>query len=350
MQGGEMSGKEMSIVSKGCNITVFFLIFVLCSVAGAETNPDLKFYEDKVVSIIVPTKAGGGFDSYARMTARFLRKYLPKSTVIVKNVPGAGHIIGANELYLSKPDGLTIGLGNFKGLLFGQLAGMEGIRFDLAKFSWLANVASEPMILIVGKNTPFKSIKDLKDATRPARMGTSGVGSASYNYPLMVGKVIGIHFKMIPGFQGSEVDMAMLRDEVDGQMGYTDSLRTMVELEGARVLLAVAKNRPPQFPKIPMISDFKTSETQGLVNFLIATVELGRPFAAPPNVPSGRLRVLRDAVEKTFKDPELLDYAHKIKLPISFTSGNETKTMFVNALKQSPDVVKLVKELAQPEK
>ena len=341
--------KEL-VGSKGIVVVILLLLLTYPLSSRAETNPDLKFYEDKVVSIIVPTKAGGGFDSYARMTARFLRKHLPKSTVIVKNVPGAGHIIGANELYLSKPDGLTIGLGNFKGLLFGQLAGMEGIRFDLAKFSWLTNVASEPMILIVGKNTPFKTIKDIKDSPRPVRMGTSGVGSASYNYPLMVGKVMGIHFKIIPGFQGSEVDMAMLRDEVDGQMGYTDSMRPMIELEGARVLLVVAKNRPPQFPKTPMISDYTTPESKGLVNFLIATVELGRPFAAPPNTPPGRLKVLRQAMENTFKDPELLDYARKVKLPVSYTSGEETKAMFVNALRQSPDVIKLVKELAQPEK
>jgi len=329
---------------------VFLLIFAPLSLAQGEVNPDRKFYENKVVTIIVPTKAGGGFDSYARMTARYLRKHLPKSTVIVKNVPGAGHIIGANELYLSKPDGLTIGLGNFKGLLFGQLARMEGIRFDLARFSWLANVASEPMVLIVSKNTPFKSLKDIKESPRPVRMGTSGVGSASYNYPLMAGKVIGLNFKMIPGFQGSEVDMAMLRGEVDGQMGYTDSLRTMIEAEGARVLLVVAKKKTPQFPQAPMISDFTTPETRGLVNFLIASVELGRPFAAPPNVPPARLKTLREALERTFKDPELLAHSEKVKLPISFTSGDETKAMFVNALNQTPDVVKLVKELSQTEK
>lgn len=346
-----MFEKGIAKASKALQLVfVFLLLVVPFSVSLAETNPDLKFYEGKVVTLIVPTKAGGGFDSYARMTARYLRNHLPKSTVIVKNVPGAGHIIGANELYLSKPDGLTIGLGNFKGLLFGQLAGMEGIRFDLAKFSWLANVASEPMVLIVGKNTPYKSLKDLKDSPRPVRMGTSGVGSASYNYPLMVGKVIGLNFKMIPGFQGSEVDMAMLRDEVDGQMGYTDSLRAMIESEGARVLLMVAKKKTSQFPHTPMISDFVTPETRGLVNFLVASVELGRPFAAPPNVPAGRLKVLRQAMEATFKDPELVAYAQKIKLPISYTSGEETKALFVNALRQSPDVVKLIKELSQAEK
>jgi tripartite-type tricarboxylate transporter receptor subunit TctC len=176
------------------------------------------------------------------------------------------------------------------------------------------------------------------------------VGSATYNYPLIVGRVMGIHFKMIPGYQGTEADMAMLREEVDGQMGNTDSLRTMLELEGARVLLVIARNRPQQFAKTPIISDYTTPETRGLVNFLIASVELSRPIAAPPNMPPGRLKALREAMEKTFKDPELLDYARKIKLPVSYASGEETKTMFVNALHQSPDVIKLIKELAQPEK
>jgi tripartite-type tricarboxylate transporter receptor subunit TctC len=240
------------MAATGCKVVIVMLLLISpFSVCKAALNPDFKFYEDKVITIIVPTKTGGGFDSYARMTARTLRKYLPKSIVIVKNVPGAGHIIGANVLYLSKPDGLTIGVGNFKGLLFGQLAGMEGLRFDLAQYSWLCNVASEPMVLIMGKNTSFKSVKDLKESTRPVRLATSGVGSATYNYPLMVGKVIGINFKMIPGFEGSEADMSMLRNEVDGQMGYADSMRALIESEGARVMLMVTKKRRSNFRILP---------------------------------------------------------------------------------------------------
>ena len=347
-----MFEKEVSKIffKFGIVFSVLFILLFTFSISQAEENPDLRFYEDKVVTIIVPTKPGGGFDSYARLTSSHLRRYLPKSTVIVKNVPGAGHIIGTNELYLSKPNGLTIGIGNFKGLLFGQLAGLEGIRFDLAKFSWLANVASEPMILIVDKNTPFKSINDLKDSPRPITMATSGVGSATYNYPLMTSKTTGINFKLIPGYAGSEANMAMLRGEVDGQVGSEDSLRPMVANEGARVLLIIAKKKSRHFPNVPIISDFITPETRGLVNFMIATVELGRPIAAPPNMSPGRLKVLREAIEKTFKDPNLLAEAQKLRLPIDFTSGEETGMMFINALKQSPDVIKLIKELAQEEK
>src|SRR3972149_3668779 len=127
------------------NLSAFLILLIFSlTLADAQVNPDLKFFEDKVVNVVVSTKAGGGYDAYGRMLARYLRKYLPKSVVIVKNVPGAGHIIGANEVYLSKPNGLTIGMGNYKGLIFTQIAGLPGIKFDLAKYGWLANVSSEP--------------------------------------------------------------------------------------------------------------------------------------------------------------------------------------------------------------
>jgi len=331
-------------------IFVYLVIFPLLLAVrgfGADVDKELNFFRGKVVTVIVTTKPGGGYDAYGRMMARFLQKHLPGSTVIVKNVAGAGHIIGANDLYFSKPNGLTIGVGNFKGLIFTQLAKQEGVKFDLTKFSWLANVASEPQTLIVDKRTPFKTVKDLQNSSRPIRMGTSGVGSSSYNYTLMIGKALGINFKVIPGFYGSEADLAMLRGELDGQIGAYDNLRPLVENEGARVVLIVGKKKMSQFPDVPLISAFSTPKTKGLIDLMIATAELGRPIAAPPNMPPLRLKALREAIRKTFHDPELLAYSEKAKLPVSFMSGEETARLFVNALNQSPEIVKMVKELTK---
>lgn len=67
-------------------------------------------------------------------------------------------------------------------------------------------------------------------------------------------------------------------------------------------------------------------------------------------MPPGRLKILSDVVERTFKYPELVAFSHKAKLPVDFISGEETKKLFVNGLRQSPEVVKLVKDLAQSEK
>jgi len=332
-------------------ITLLFSLILIpfSGVKAQSVDPDLQFFEGKTVTLIVATKSGGGYDAYARMAVPYIKKYLPKSTVIVKNVPGAGHIIGANEVFRSKPDGLTFGMANYKGLIVSQLVGVEGIKYDLNKFSWLANVASEPQVLIIREKAPYKSMNDLKTSKKPIIMGAAGVGSSSYNYSLMVSKVVGFPVNIVAGYGGSEVDMAMMRGEVDGQFGAYDNLRPLIDNKEARILLVISKSKMREYPEVPLLSAFVGPENQDLANLMYAMAELGRPIAAPPNMPPGRLRVLRDAVEKAFKDPELLTISTKIKLPISYISGEATRQLMVDALKQPPQVVDLLKKLAEEE-
>src|SRR5687767_5055833 len=98
--------------------------------AMAQTGAD--FYKGKTVTYIVATAPGGGYDLYGRLITEYMQRHLPGSTFIVKNVPGAGNLVGTNLLYASKPDGLTIGTFN-TGLIYAQMIGREGIRFDLTK-------------------------------------------------------------------------------------------------------------------------------------------------------------------------------------------------------------------------
>ena len=330
----------------GC---LLLLMMIQTPIAGsADVDPRLEPLEGKIVRLIVSTKPGGGYDTYARVAVQYMKKYLPECTIIIKNIPGAGHIIGTNEIYRSKPNGLTFGMGNHKGLLFAQLAGQKGIRFDLAKMSWLANVAGETQVLILRKALPYKTITDVKKATTQLRMGASGVGSSSYNFTLMVRHIMGINFKLNPGYSGSEADIAMMRGELDGQVGAWDNLRAVVESGEAKVVLMIGTKRLPQFPDIPMMKDFTTPQNQGLINLMHAMVDLGRPVAAPPGMQPDLLQALRGVVEKTFKDPDLLAHAKRIKIPIDYTSGEETRKMFVEALDQPPEVVNLVKEMAKP--
>ena len=82
-------------------IILFLSVSLLLPLASSEAAP---FYQEKIMKIIVATKPGGNYDFYGRMAARFMQKHLPGSTIIVKNVPGAGHIIGTNQVYVSKPE------------------------------------------------------------------------------------------------------------------------------------------------------------------------------------------------------------------------------------------------------
>jgi tripartite-type tricarboxylate transporter receptor subunit TctC len=70
-------------------------------VQAAETAQD--FYKGKTITYIVATSPGGGYDSYGRLVARYMNKYLPGSKIIIRNMPGAGHVIGANTIYARGP-------------------------------------------------------------------------------------------------------------------------------------------------------------------------------------------------------------------------------------------------------
>ena len=75
------------------------LTAALVSPAAAQNPAD--FFKGKTVTYIVATAPGGGYDLYGRLVSEYMQKHLPGSTFIVKNVPGAGNIVGTNLLYAS---------------------------------------------------------------------------------------------------------------------------------------------------------------------------------------------------------------------------------------------------------
>src|SRR5687768_1407346 len=120
-------------------------VMVITGAAQAQTGAE--FFKGKTVNYIVATAPGGGYDVAGRLVAEYMQKYLPGSTFVVKNLPGAGHIVGTNTIYASKPDGLTIGTFN-TGLIYNQLINADGVKFDLSKMSWIGKVSSEPRVLV----------------------------------------------------------------------------------------------------------------------------------------------------------------------------------------------------------
>src|ERR1700680_2470076 len=132
---------------------------VIMLFASPSFAADSTLFKDKTITYIVATTPGGGYDTYGRLIARYLQKHLPGSRILVRNVPGAGNIIGANAIYAARPDGLTIGMFN-TGLIYDQLIHRQGVMFDLTKFSWLGKAANDTRGLLISTNSGFKSLDD----------------------------------------------------------------------------------------------------------------------------------------------------------------------------------------------
>ena len=147
----------MSFAKAGLAVGLYLATSVAAQAQGAD------FYNGKTVSYIVATAPGGGYDTYGRLVAEYMQKHLPGSTFIVRNMPGAGHLIGANAVYASKPDGLTLGTFN-TGLIYTQIASHKGIRFDLNNMSWIGKAATDPRVIVVASQSPIKSVADIANS------------------------------------------------------------------------------------------------------------------------------------------------------------------------------------------
>ena len=299
----------------------------------------MDFFKGKTVTYIVATNPGGGYDAYGRLIADYMEKHLPGSRFVVKNVPGAGHIIGANQIYHANPDGLTIGTFN-TGLIYAQILKRKGIRFDLSKMSYLGKAAADPRILIVSKNSPYKSLSDLLNANETIKMAAAGVGSAAYNETKLLADVFNLNVELITGYRGNAGEMAMLRGEVQGQLGSRSSSQPFVDSGEGRIILQ-AGGTP--LSGIPQAIDLaKTEEARAIVNLVASQAELARLTAGPLDIPPDRLSALRAAYKAALEDPGLLANAKKLGRPIDPLFGEDVRERVTAALHQSPKTEVLI--------
>jgi tripartite-type tricarboxylate transporter receptor subunit TctC len=302
---------------------------------------DADFYKGKTLTMVVATGPGGGYDTYARLVSKHLDVQLPGVTVVIRNVPGAGHIIGANMIYGAKPDGLTIGTFS-TGLMYAQIVGQNGIRFDLGKMSWVGKASTDPRVLITGTNSEFKTFQDIKNAKRDVKLGASGVGGNNYNESLMVSRTYKLPIKVIPGYTGSENNLGVMRGEIDGFFSGFSSVEPLVKSGRAQYIMQFG-NDIPNVPNALALAD--SEDAKAVARLLNSQSELGRLTAGPPEIPADRLQVLRGAYRGVLESESFLAEARKLDLPTVPMYGDDIRNRVVEALAQPPAVRGLLKEI-----
>ena len=299
------------------------------------------YFKGKTIIYIVATGAGGGYDFYGRLISQYMERALPGSTIIVKNVPGAGHIIGASKIYNSKANGLTIGTFN-TGLIFQQVIGRKGIKFDLAKMSWIGKASSDPRVLMASVTSKVKTLADLRRETA-TMMSTSGVGSSGYNDTMMLAKVLNWNIKLVPGYRGMQSEMAMRRGEIDAAVSSLSSADLFVKNGYGRFIFQVGGTPPKGVPLLKSL--VKGEDARSIAALIGSQGELARLTAGPPGIPADRLGALRAAYKSALNDPDFRAKAKKIGRPVDPLFGEDVAKKIKAALQQSPKTVALVRKI-----
>jgi len=310
--------------------------------AAADAVSD--FYKDHPVTLIAGYSSGGGFDLYARTFANHLGRHIPgQPRIIVQNMPGAGSTRAASHLYNVAPkDGSVIAL--VRAPVIEPLVGSSGGAFEATKFTWLGSGASDLTVCALFGNPKVKTMADA--AQNEFTLGGLGPGSDEDMYSKILRKLLGLRIHLVTGYPGgAELILAVERGELDGRCGWAYSSIKIskpdwIAERKIKILNVLALERSPELPDVPAIIEFATTERQKQIfRFVLNAQTLGRPFAAPPNIPADRAAALRKAFDDTMVDPALLAEMKSKKLDVDHIGWKSIETLLGDLYATPKDVV-----------
>jgi tripartite-type tricarboxylate transporter receptor subunit TctC len=309
--------------------------------SAAET----QFYKGKTITLLVGYGVGGGYDLYARLLARHMAEHVAgQPTIIVENLPGAGGLRVANDVYAIAPkDGTVIAAVN-PILLMYQLLGGKTAHYQTAKLAWVGSLDDSNNSIITWSASGIRTLDDAK--TREVAMGGDGITSATTIYPLIANSLLGTKFKVINGYNGSNAtDLAMESGEIVGRSGA--SLTSVfakhadwVHDKTISFILQIGYAGDPALSGVPLLQDLVESERdKQIVKVVTLPTAVGPAYWLSPEVPKDRIAALREGFAATIADPGFLADAKKLGLEISPKTGEQLEAEVAEAATIPKDVM-----------
>lgn len=351
---------------------------ILGSAASADGVAD--FYKGKRIRIIAGYAAGSASDAHARLLARHLGKHIPGNpVVIVQNMPGAGSLVAANDLYAAAPrDGTVLGTFSREMPMLAVIGGNGNVRFDPTKFTWLGSSSSfrdDALLLIVRKDAAPETLELARrpghralvlgatgEHVRPADVpvalrepgglnlnllfGGAAEETSSNNVPHVLREALGLKLRMISGFPDSNaIDLAIERKEIDGRMAALSAVRASkphwLDPNGSmRILVQFGRStRHPALPEVPTARELAANDAaRQLIDLAEIPFSMSRPYAAPPGVPPERARALQAAFLAVHDDPEFLAGAARLGFDVSPIGPEDVLRLIERMAKAPPDI------------
>jgi tripartite-type tricarboxylate transporter receptor subunit TctC len=327
-------------------------LLVLPATAYAQ-EPSFAGKQIKLLIGFSPT--GYGYDTYARLLARYLGKYLPGNpTIVPQNRPGAGSINLTSYMAHAAPsDGSEIAI-------VGRGVAMEPIldaplmpaKFDATTFTWLGSMNNEVGGFFVREPGPVQSFQDVLNGT-PMKVGSTGAGGDQQIFTQALNVLFHTKLKPIAGYPGTqELMLAIERGELDGIVGYSWSVarsgnKTQLDDGSLKVILQVALTGHPELKGVPLISDFVKDEAdRQVLDLIFSRNAMGRPLLAPPGLDPAVAAALRGGFAKAMHDPDLIAEAAKIDLELNFVSGEDVQAMVERLYRLPPEVLRRAQDIA----
>jgi tripartite-type tricarboxylate transporter receptor subunit TctC len=320
------------------NIRIIVSLLVLLTAMGGIPGMALAdSYPSRPISVIIPFPPGGVAELTARPLLSMMERIL-KQPMVVVNKPGASGTVGAQQAAISKPDGYTLLVSVSSMSVFPEVDILFGRpkTYKREDFAPIALLSADPMILVVKKDSPYKSVADIvadaKKRPNEIKYSSSGVYGATHLPTEMFAHAAGIKLRHVPYTGGGPALIALLGGHVD--ILFSVPIIAFVQLKSGDVTpLAVAsEKRHPAFLNIPTLKELGYDVEYYMWCGFFA------PKATPPDI----LKILREATRKAAASPEFKAAMDKMNTPIDYRDADEFQKFWDKDAQRSIEAIRRI--------
>ncbi len=281
---------------------------------GVQAQP----YPNRPITMVVPFPPGGIADITGRPLAAAMSKTLGQ-TIVVENVAGAGGAVGHARVAKASRDGYTImtALSSITVIPVADEVNGRASTYQMSDFTPIALVSTDPTILLVAADSPWKTIGDLvADAKkRPGKISysTSGVYGTTHTCLSMFTQAAGIDMLHVPYKGGGPSMLALLSNEVQVTAQSPGVSNPHIKSGKVRALASWGAKRLPQIADIPTLKE----------SGFDAEFYIWAGVFAPAGIPADVANALRRAVRAAVNDADFQRAMAGVNTPIQHLEGAE---------------------------
>ena len=208
-------------------------------------------------------------------------------------------------------------------------------------------------------DAPWKTVEDIIASKERPKCGATGTSDLTTIVLNILEETLGLQFNNVRGYPGGvEIDLAIEKGEIHCRgTGVTTHFArepyfTWHKSGFDRHLVQTGAKRDPRLSEAPILNELmekkKTSAiSRNVAKALLVSATLGRPLIGTPGIPADRIKILRDAYLKTFKEPDVIEEAKKSRLDLETLTGAEVEAQIREVMNQPKEVIERVKKLSE---
>jgi tripartite-type tricarboxylate transporter receptor subunit TctC len=292
-------------------------------------------YPSKTIRLIVPFPAGGGVDYIGRIVGKGLSERLGQQ-VLVDNRPGANAILGLEALKASPPDGYTIAAASAGPLAVNPFMYKKLPHDTVRDFTYIANMCSFPLLLVVHPSLPARNVKELIALARahPNQLvySSPGVGNTGHLAAALFDSMAKIRTVHVPYKGTAPAVVAVLSGESQLTWSSIPTILPHVRAGRVRALGVGNAQRLPSLPEFPTIAE---AGLPGYESFAWGGM------IGPANMPRDVVNRLNKEIVETLKQKDVIDRMLSEGTVPTPSSPDEFLAYMKSELKKWGEVVKI---------